>query len=587
MIKSLTSNPVAMALRKGADYAVEWLKKIGQRGDRRGLALKIFMCMLAVGLGLLFNKNLVDYVDVNRVAAAESTPESVSSVIEFAPTKAALIWQGIGVFVAIMAFLCSLWISERMEEERRGGFIVMVLWIAAFAGLLAWLPTDVLATKHAIAGKALAGESPSIPAYLGKLFFVSLVILSIPASAMVYFRLNLMDRYVIHSFLSPFSFCLFSFISIWGIADLTDNAPAFSGLPASRMLTFYVVQVPYVVLFVMPIVVLLSALSSLSKMSKTNEFISMVGSGRSVLRILAPIFCIGAYSSLVSLAFKYEWAPSSVGYKEALMASAGKERYALKSGTDIIKDVWARRGWMHVNEVDRRTWFVGRVPYVLSEEMADVVVWQLREDDQPETVWKARRAKWVWDAMPPKWVLMDAQVWDYDKDQVPSWKSYPELELTEWSETPWKVLSSSQNPDYLGLPGLSMYLSAHSDAGDEALAKFRTNWWYIFSEPLSCFALVMVAAPLGIVYSRKGVMGGVAAAIIVFAVMYVMRGSFIALGHRGVMPPFFAAWGTNFFMAGLGAFLLWYRARNRDVPKFKELAGSLLEKVGFRRTSKA
>ena len=144
----------------------------------------------------------------------------------------------------------------------------MVLWISAFAGLLAWLPIDVLATKHAIAGKALAGENPSIPAYLGKLFFVSVAIISIPASAMIYFRLSLMDRYVVHSFLSPFSFCLFSFISVWVIADLTDNAPAFSGLPASRMLTFYVVQVPYVVLFVMPIVVLLSALFSLSKMSK-------------------------------------------------------------------------------------------------------------------------------------------------------------------------------------------------------------------------------------------------------------------------------------------------------------------------------
>lgn len=586
MIKSLTSHPITKSLRKAADFIVGRVQKIGQRGDRRGLALKIFMCILAVGLGLLFNRNLVDYIDVSRVA--EQAPESVSAIVEFAPTKAALIWQGIGVFLAIMAFLTSLWINDRMEEERRGGFIVMVLWISAFAGLLAWLPIDVLATKHAIAGKALAGENPSIPAYLGKLFFVSIVILSIPASAMIYFRLSLMDRYVVHSFLSPFSFCLFSFISIWVIADLTDNAPAFSGLPASRMLTFYVVQVPYVVLFVMPIAVLLSALFSLSKMSKSNEFISMIGSGRSVLRILAPIFIIGAYSSLITLAFKYEWAPSSVGYSEALMETAKREQVALKTGTDIIQDVWAKsEGWMHVNEVDRRTWFVGKVPFVLSEEMADVVVWQLRDDDQPEKVWKAERAKWVWDAMPPKWVLTNAQIWSYNERQVPIWKSYSTLEITNWSETPWKVLSSSQNPDYLGLPGLTMYLNAHSEAGDEALAKFRTNWWYIFSEPLTCLALIMVAAPLGIVYSRKGVMGGVAAAIIVFALMYVMRGSFIALGHRGVLPPFFAAWGTNTFVAAIGVFLLWYRARNREVPKFKEFFGGLLEKVGIQRISNA
>ena len=61
-------------------------------------------------------------------------------------------------------------------------------------------------------------------------------------------------------------------------------------------------------------------------MSKSNEFIGMIGSGRSVLRILAPIFIIGTYSSLITLAFKYEWAPSSVGYSEALMEPNGAGR---------------------------------------------------------------------------------------------------------------------------------------------------------------------------------------------------------------------------------------------------------------------
>ena len=168
------------------------------------------MCILAVGLGALFNRSLVDYLEATRVAP--TTLEAVSSAQEYAPSAASLIWQALGVFLALVAFLSSLWINSRMGEERRSGFIVMALWVAAIAGLLAWLPVDILATKQAIAGKALAGETPSIPAYIGKLFFVAVVILSIPAAAMVYFRLSLMDRYVVHSFLSPFFFSLLSFI---------------------------------------------------------------------------------------------------------------------------------------------------------------------------------------------------------------------------------------------------------------------------------------------------------------------------------------------------------------------------------------
>tara|TARA_R110000850_G_scaffold19988_18_gene59858 strand:+ start:337 stop:2088 length:1752 start_codon:yes stop_codon:yes gene_type:complete len=578
MIKFLTRNPLIDWSRNGIALLVSWGKKFGTRGDRRGLALKALMFILVIGLGLVFNQTLVDYNDANRGVSELGSATDETNLGQL-PSVIPMVWQGLGVFLSLVAFLTSLWISDKQEEHRRGTIVVMSLWIAAAASLLAWLPTDVLATKQAISGMALAGETPSIPAYLGKLLLISLVILSIPIVSMVYFRLSLMDRYVVHSFLSPFSFCLFSFIAIWVIADLANNASAFAGLPISRMMTFYVVQVPFVILFVMPIVTLLSALSSLSKMSKANEFITMVGTGRSVLRILLPIFIIGAYSSFICLAFKYDWAPSSVGYKEAIMDTAYTESIALKQGTQIIKDVWARRGWMHVNEVNRRTWFVGKIPYELSDEMADIVVWQLGENDQPEKIWKARRAKWVWDAQPPKWVLTDAQIYVYDEEQIPRLSSSRVLEIEDWSETPWKVLSSSQNPDFLGIPGLSMYLNAHAEAGPRSLAAFRTNWWYVFAEPASCFALVLVAAPLGVVYSRKGVMGGVTGAIGVFALMYVSRGSLVALGHRGTLSPFVAAWTTNLIVGGIGVALLWFRARNRDVPKISELAKNLLSRI--------
>ena len=74
-------------------------------------------------------------------------------------------------------------------------------------------------------------------------------------------------------------------------------------------------------------------------------------------------------------------------------------------------------------------------------------------------------------------------------------------------------------------------------------------------------------------------MSGVAGAIAVFAMMYVMRGSFIALGNRGVLSPFLAAWSTNFLVAALGVFLLWFRARNRDIPSIKEVVRASIERV--------
>ena len=567
MNEILTRNPVI----RFAGRCVSWLGKTVDRmrhvHDKGGAVLRIFMGGFALGLGLHFTGSVLDYLQLSERIAEDAGDPGLSLI----PSVVPLVFQGLGLLLALVAFVVSLWVREGNSPERRRGLVVLTLSIAAVSALAAWLPTDISETLAAIRGKAPAGETPSIAAYFGLLFLVSSLILSIPVAALVYFRLSLMDRYVVHNFLSPFSICIFAFMAIWVLQSLSDDGATLAGMPFARVLTFYVVQVPFIVLFVLPIAVLLSGLFALAKMSKSNEFISMIGSGRSVPRILAPLFIAGGYVSLIGLACKYEWAPASVGYKEAIIETAKRERWVQTHGDTGRDEIWSERGWMHVNDVDRRRWFVGRVPLELSDEMAEVIVAQVDEEGQPQVIWLARRAKWVWDSSPPKWIFTDVRIYTYDSNHIPRIESRTRLEITDWSETPWKVLSSSQNPEYLGIPGLTMYLKANSDRDARSLASFRTNWWYIFAEPMSCFAMILVAAPLGIVYSRRGVMGGVTGAICIFALMYVMRGTFLAMGHSGRMPPFFAAWLTNILVTAVGLVLLWFRARNRDLPKIRSL----------------
>ncbi|MEO0415845.1 MAG: LptF/LptG family permease, partial [Verrucomicrobiota bacterium] len=353
------------------------------------------------------------------------------------------------------------------------------------------------------------------------------------------------------------------------------------GLPISRLIEFYLVQIPFLILFVLPIVILLSLLFGISKMSKANELISMIGSGRSVPRVLFPVFFIGVYASLLALALKYEWSPRSNATKEALMKRTGEERRAIEEGRDYeIADMGLvqRRGWMHVNEYARRTWFISSVPLRLSDPMLNVVVWHLDENSQPKTVWVAKRAQWNYRADPPSWKFIDGKIYQYGEDKIPRITSFKEHTETGWNETPWKVMSSAENPEFLGLPSLSMYLNANKEMDPVNLAPFRTNWWYISAEPFSCLAMVLVAAPLGIVHARRGVMGGVVAAIAIFAVMYILRGTMLAMGQGSKISPFIAAWATNFIVGGIGLVLLWFRSQNREIPKLRALFKSLFSR---------
>src|SRR5690606_38631645 len=118
---------------------------------------------------------------------------------------------------------------------------------------------------------------------------------------------TLLDRYLLRQFTTPFFFCLVAFFSIWLIFDLNDNLLDFGASEhiIGDLFFFYVVQIPFVFTKVAQAALLIATVYSLSKMSRGNEFIAILGSGRSLLRSLAPLSAFGVYVSFVYLVFNY------------------------------------------------------------------------------------------------------------------------------------------------------------------------------------------------------------------------------------------------------------------------------------------
>jgi len=109
----------------------------------------------------------------------------------------------------------------------------------------------------------------------------------------------------------------------------------------------------------------------------------------------------------------------------------------------------------------------------------------------------------------------------------------------------------------------------NSDFPDKRLAPYRTHQNFRWALPLICVVVVFLAAPMGIVYSRRGILGGVAMAIGLFFSLVFASSLFIALGKGSRVPPFVAAWGPLLIFFAIGLFLLWFRSTNRDLPKLK------------------
>ncbi len=371
--------------------------------------------------------------------------------------------------------------------------------------------------------------------------------------------MRILDRYVLQKFLLPFIYCFFGFIAIWFIFDLSDNLQDFLQGKADLgvLLTYYKSQIPQIVVISLPIGTLLALLYSLTAMSRSNEIISMLGAGVSVTRILVPLFFVGLILVGITTLFNYESAPHAEMIKKQMLRE-------IKQGKKMEPGI---NGHLFRNREDLRTWFMRKIQ-PNQNYLRDVQI--IRQDDRGNilTEWYAYDAKYNFESK--EWVLNAAKQVEIGPDgNILSTEYKDEIVIPGWRETPWRIASSVMKPEFLSVEELRDYLNYNGDFPEVLLAPYRTQLQYRWALPWVCFLVVLGAAPLGIVYSRRGILGGVAAAIGLFFFLVFVSSLFIALGKGSRVPPVVAAWGPLAGYLVIGLWLLWFRSTNRDLPKIK------------------
>ncbi len=373
--------------------------------------------------------------------------------------------------------------------------------------------------------------------------------------------MRLLDRYILRNFLEPFLLCFFGFISIWLIIDLSDNGPDFIEARVSfkRVALFYLSQLPQTILASVPIGLLLALLFSLSRMSRSNEIISMLTAGRSVARVLWPLVVLGSLASVGCMVLNYELAPRAEATKKAALDALTRSK---KPGDRGVVE-----GYLFRDRMNIRTWFVRKFRPNASE-LTGVHITQQSPDGKIVKKWYARRAGY--DANNRSWTLSDGLIVDFSsEDGLPRFDSFEggERLVSGWSENPWRISSGQLEAQSLTIPELWNYLRFNADFSAGQLAPFRTYLHHRWALPWSCLVVVFIAAPLGIVYSRRGVLAGVAGAILIFFGMILFTNLCLALGKGGRLPGWLSGWLPNLVFGGVGLLLLYLRSTNRELPR--------------------
>ncbi len=409
------------------------------------------------------------------------------------------------------------------------------------------------------------GEVISIPAFIIQVLLLCGLLLSPPLMLTYYARSRIMERYVMRSFLQPLFFCLIAFCTLWVVMDLLDNMSDFqeNDIKGGAIAMFYVKMIPFIYVTVAPISLLLATVYVLGRMSRTNELISMLGTGKSLGQVLRPIYIAGCYAAFLGMAANYHWAPVSAGNKERL----------LENTKDRINQHYLVMGLMYRNQEAGRSWFVGTVPSdLMRDKMRRIEVRQEDAGGKLEKAWFAKSAAWWRDD--GIWSLYNGVEITYKDGKVDSIQKfdydgtgYPRKDLTGFQETPWVLMSGSLSPNYLGVPDLISYIRANSSYGSKKLASFWAHLFYRFALPWQCVVVVMFSAPLAVVFSRRGLVGGIANAVLLFFVLMFLDNLFLNLGRGGRIPPFFAVWFPHVILGALGVWLFRLRSQNKELPR--------------------
>ena len=387
---------------------------------------------------------------------------------------------------------------------------------------------------------------------------IAVALCFLPALGGLFYAMgNTLARYVARQFLAIFLICLGGLFIVWLIADLGDNLDDLkhSGSTAVYAVKLYSARLPEILVMLLPYSLLLSILYSLGRLSRSREIVAMIQTGRGLARLTTPFLIAGTLSALFCAGLNYQWAPRAVAAEAAIIEEA--------KGSNRMEAKYVR----FRNPPARRLWMVGAFPpdYQKGVPMRNVTVIQERGDGSLDTILTARTA--AWSPMTRSWSFTAPRRRQCEPGQPPIFEQglTDPLIIKGWEETPSQIIRPGLPADQLGIPDLNDWLQAKPPGTWATRGSHLTQWHSRWAQPVNCLIVVLLATPLGIVFSRRGTGGGVAMAVFLSAGMLFLSNVCLSLGDSGLLRPAVAAWLPNVVFGILAIFLFQRRLAGRPI----------------------
>lgn len=366
----------------------------------------------------------------------------------------------------------------------------------------------------------------------------------LPALGMFFYNCaGIMDRYVARTWFTAFIMCTAILTLIYIVGDFADNVGDLMNMdsPLTATFRFYLTQLPMILNLILPYTLLLGTLWALTKLSSSSEITGMLQSGRSLLRINAPVIIGAIFASIYFGIFGFHWAPNSTLYRKLVFSSVNQNRNAEGDSRSTI----------YKNDAESRIWYIGNPPGIDSpgEPFRQVRVEQFSAPGKMNYELFADEASW--DPASRMWTFSGAikrihtQKDPRELDHIPAFSGNDFQTLKEpYSETPWQLISPNVRVDTQGTPALQEIIRAGT-SNAKHLRSLETEWHVRIARMFSCIILTFIAIPSAITFQRRSTMSGIGIALFLAAAMLFLYEFFPTLASAGYLPTWLGAWMPN------------------------------------------
>jgi LPS export ABC transporter permease LptG/LPS export ABC transporter permease LptF len=353
---------------------------------------------------------------------------------------------------------------------------------------------------------------------------------------------QIIDRYVLASFLFYFVMLVITFVSIFQIfeffqllSDIIKN-----GIGLNTILSYHFFLTPRLIYDFTPIGVLAAVLVVFAILTKHNEITAFKACGISAHRLTVPILvaCLGLSAGL--FAFDYFWVPEADRRQDQLRS--------IIKGKAPQTYLHPDRKWINTehNRVYNYEYFdpVTRVMSGVNVYEIDPVPFRLKRHIF------ANRVRW--EPTLNKWEFLNGSYYDIKGTRTTGFEAFPSKYFPELEEGPEYFMRDFKQSRQMNFEELQTYIADLQRKGFDTIS-LQVQLNKKFSVPMFAFIMAMVSIPFAFLAGNRGAMAGVGVSLALAIAYWSVDKLFEQVGALNQLPPEMAAWSPDvlFSLAGL------------------------------------